>query len=114
MANLTTTSVEQGTMRTTAEITSRPRLLESSGPYQHSELFSDWFSRCRGALHFTACRVLGGPEGAELAVQNCWLRASRNPPTFDREGAFRSWLLRILIDEASTFLQQAAPRANAL
>ena len=48
--------------------------------------------------------MLGGPEEAELAIQNCWLTASRNPPTFDHEGAFRSWLLRVLIDEASAIL----------
>jgi DNA-directed RNA polymerase specialized sigma24 family protein len=58
------------------------------------------FSRCRRLLHFIACRVLGGTEGAEDSVQNCWLTASRNPPRFEHEGAFRSWLLRILIDEA--------------
>jgi hypothetical protein len=69
-----------------------------------SEVFDEWFSRCLGPLHFIACRVLGGSEGAEVAVQNCWLSASRNPPTFDREGEFRSWLLRVLIDEASAIL----------
>ena len=69
-----------------------------------SEVFDDWFSRCYGPLHFTACRVLGGSEGAEVAVQKCWLTASRNPPTFDRESEFRSWLLRVLIDEALAIL----------
>jgi hypothetical protein len=114
MANVMTAGVEEGATRVTSDLTFRPRLSECAGPHRHAELFNDWFSRCRGALHFTACRVLGGPEGAELAVQKCWLRASRNPPTFDREGAFRSWLLRILIDEASTFLRHTATRANGL
>ena len=58
------------------------------------------FSRCRGLLHFIACCVLGGTEGMRDSVQNCWLTASRNPPKFEHEGAFRSWLLRIVIDEA--------------
>ena len=78
------------------------------GPFateETSEVFHYWFASCRGSLHLTACRVLGGAEGADLAVRNCWLTASRNPPTFDREGAFRSWLLRVLIDEASAILQ---------
>jgi DNA-directed RNA polymerase specialized sigma24 family protein len=44
--------------------------------------------------------LLGSNEGAEDAVQSAWLTASRNPPRFEHEGAFRSWLLRILIDEA--------------
>ena len=69
-----------------------------------SEVFDEWFSRCLGPLHFIACRVLGGSEGAEVAVQKCWLTASRNPPRFDREGEFRSWLLRVLIGEASAIL----------
>jgi hypothetical protein len=109
MPHVTTASAEQGTMRTTSDLIFGLRVPKSSGLHHNSELFNDWFSRCRGTLHFTACRVLGGAEGADLAVQNCWLRASRNPPTFDREGAFRSWLLRILVTEALTLIQPAAP-----
>lgn len=71
----------------------------------NSESFDEWFSRCYRSLHFTACRVLSGPEGAGRAVRNCWIRASRDTPTFDCEGEFRSWVLRILIDEASAILQ---------
>jgi len=59
-----------------------------------------------------ACRVLGGSERAQLAVENSWLTASLNPLRFDNEGAFRSWLLRILIDEALAILRKD-PRANA-
>jgi hypothetical protein len=33
-------------------------------------------------------------------VQRCWLIASLEPPTFAYEGAFCSWLARVLIDEA--------------
>ena len=50
--------------------------------------------------HFIACRVLGGPDRADDAIENCWLRASLNPPRFEYEGTFRSWLIRVLIDEA--------------
>jgi DNA-directed RNA polymerase specialized sigma24 family protein len=70
------------------------------------ELFNDWFSRSRGLLHFVACRVLGSPERAELAIKNCWLTASRKPRRFDQEGAFRSWLVRVLITEALAILRQ--------
>jgi DNA-directed RNA polymerase specialized sigma24 family protein len=62
--------------------------------------FNDWFSRIRGALHAVAFRVLGSHEAAELATRNCWFTASRILPQFDSEGAFRSWLLRVLIKEA--------------
>ena len=72
----------------------------------HAEMFDMWFSRCLGVLHFTAHRVLGGPEGADLAVGNCWDMASRNTPSFASEGAFRSWLLRVLIDEALVIRRQ--------
>ena len=63
-------------------------------------VFNARFSRCHGLLHFIACRVLGGTEGARDSVQNCWFTASRNPSKFEHEGAFRGWLLRIVIDEA--------------
>ena len=68
-------------------------------------LFNARFSRCYGLLHFIACRVLGGPERADDAVDNCWLTASRNPPQFKYESEFRSWLLRVLIDEALDILR---------
>ncbi len=58
------------------------------------------FSRCRKVLYFLACRVLGSPEQAHDVVENCKVTASRNSPIFEYEGAFRSWLVRILIDEA--------------
>jgi DNA-directed RNA polymerase specialized sigma24 family protein len=64
------------------------------------------FSRCRRSLYFIARRVLGSAEGVEEAVQNCLLVASRNPPMFENEGAFRSWLLRILIDETLLILRR--------
>jgi hypothetical protein len=68
--------------------------------------FDAQFSRCRALLHFIACRVLGGPERAEDAVENCWRTASQDTPKFDYEGAFRSWLLRVLIDEAIAIVRK--------
>jgi len=73
---------------------------------EYTTVFEARFSRCRGLLHFIACRVLGSHEGAEDAVKNCWRSASRNPPKFEYEGAFRGWLLRILIDEALALLRK--------
>jgi len=67
---------------------------------EHSEVFNARFNRCRGLLYFIARRVLGRDNGAADAVHNCGLRASRNLRDFAYEGAFRSWLIRILIDEA--------------
>ena len=68
--------------------------------------FNARFSRSYRLLHFIACRVLGSPERADDAVENCWLTASRNPPRFEYEGEFRSWLLRVLINEALAVLRE--------
>jgi hypothetical protein len=73
---------------------------------EHSALFDVRFSRCRHLLYFVARRVLGHPETVEEAVQSCYLAAFRNPPEFENQGAFTSWLLRILIDEALVILRE--------
>jgi len=63
-------------------------------------VFHARFWRFYRLQHFIACRVLGGPDRADDAIDNCWRRASRNAPRFEYEGAFRGWLIRVLIDEA--------------
>ena len=73
---------------------------------EHFIVFEDRFSRCRPLLHFLACRILSSPENVKEAVHNCRITASRNPPRFEYEGAFRSWLVRVLIDEALAILRQ--------
>jgi DNA-directed RNA polymerase specialized sigma24 family protein len=71
-----------------------------------SAVFDARFSRCHEMLYFLAFRVLGSPERADDVVENCRITASQNPPTFEYEGAFRSWLVRILIDEALVIVRQ--------
>jgi DNA-directed RNA polymerase specialized sigma24 family protein len=73
------------------------------------------FSRCRRLLFFIANRILNCAQEAEEAVKNCRLTASCNPPAFPSDGAFKSWLVRILIDEATLLLRkrQAAPTASS-
>jgi len=66
---------------------------------ENIKILNERFSRYQGLLYFIACLVLGRSERAELAVEKSRLAASRNPPKFDNEGEFRSWLFRILIDE---------------
>jgi DNA-directed RNA polymerase specialized sigma24 family protein len=63
-------------------------------------------SRYRRLLHSVAHRVLGNPDRAHIAVQNCLFSASHCVTAFDCEGAFRSWLVRIAIDEALAMLQR--------
>src|SRR5215468_7604403 len=71
------------------------------------------FSRSYRFLHLVACPVLGDEERVPLAIKNCWRSASRNPPYFEYEGAFRSWLVRVLIDEALTILRKCPEPAHA-
>jgi len=73
---------------------------------EETPVFDTQFSRCRGLLYFIACRVLDDRDETEEAVQNCLLSATLHRPKLKSEGAFRSWLLRILIDEALQILRQ--------
>lgn len=68
--------------------------------------FDERFTRCHKTLQYTGGLILGGSEMAEYAIQKCRFRASRNPPNFESEGAFRSWILRLLIGEALSILHQ--------
>jgi DNA-directed RNA polymerase specialized sigma24 family protein len=65
------------------------------------------FLRYRRTLLLVAYRVLGDHNQAEDAVQRCLQSAAfRNVPRFETEGAFRSWLVRVLIDVALFILQE--------
>lgn len=70
------------------------------------ETFDVLFSRYRQVLFLVAYRVLGNRGEAGHAVQNCLRTASDNVPPFEHEGAFRSWLVRVLIDEAVKILNK--------
>jgi hypothetical protein len=71
---------------------------------EDSALFDFRFSRSYRLMHFIACRILDDPEQATKAVENCRHSASVRAPRFEYEGAFRSWLARVLIDEALLLL----------
>ena len=77
-----------------------------SSNHQRDIAFMERLWRYNSLLHFLAYRILGTHEGAGNAVENCRIAASRNQPDFEDEGAFRSWLARILIDEALAILCQ--------
>ena len=63
-------------------------------------------SRYRQTLLLVAYRVLGDHNQAEDAVQRCLMSSSWNVPHFETEGAFRSWLIRVLIDKALIILRE--------
>jgi DNA-directed RNA polymerase specialized sigma24 family protein len=75
-------------------------------PSEEPAVFHARFWRCHRLLHLIACRVVGGSERADDAIANCWLTASRNPPRFEYDGAFRSWLVRVLMDEGLAILHK--------
>ena len=82
-----------------------------SNSQENLEALDILFSRYRRTLSLVAYRVLGNHEEAEDAVQNCLRTAADNVPRFEHEGAFRCWLVRVLIDEAVILLnkQRVAP-----
>jgi len=69
-------------------------------------------SRYRRLLRSIAHRVLGNPDRAAIAVENCLFSASNRVTVFDCEGAFRSWLVRIAIDEALAILHGSSIPAH--
>jgi len=83
---------------------------ETKSPTYRKQLdkFDEWFSQCHNTLHFMACLILGASEMAETAVQSCRLRAFRHPRVFESQGAFRGWVLRLLIAEALSIRCRAA------
>jgi DNA-directed RNA polymerase specialized sigma24 family protein len=77
-------------------------------------IFRARFWRSSRILHIIAGRILDEPEQAKKAVENCWHSAAAHAPRFEYEGAFRSWLVRVLIDEALVLLakKQQIPETN--
>ena len=68
--------------------------------------FDARFSRCYNLLQFITRRILGNSEEIEDVIENCRVKASQSCLEFEDEGAFRSWLVRVLIDEALTILRK--------
>jgi RNA polymerase sigma factor (sigma-70 family) len=87
---------------------SRPddRALISRALRGDEEALNELFSRYYRFLYFLACRVLRDREDAQDVVQNCLLRAVCNLQQFNNDGAFRSWLARILVNEAISLLRK--------
>jgi RNA polymerase sigma-70 factor, ECF subfamily len=79
--------------------------LVSDGLQGNRDAFEILFSRYRPILYRLAQRILRNHEESEDAVQNCSLAAFRKLRDFKYEGAFRSWLVRILVNESITILR---------
>src|SRR5260370_2562858 len=61
-------------------------------------------ARYHRLLYFVADRVLGNPDRAAIAVENCLLWASRHFARFDDEAEFSNWLVRLRLAESSAHL----------
>jgi asparagine synthase (glutamine-hydrolysing) len=75
--------------------------------------FESRFLKNRKLIAFVARRVLDSQEEAETAVRECFKTASRNPPAFTSDGAFRSWILRMVIEEALLILSHKGNGVSA-
>ena len=70
-------------------------------------------ARYRRLLYDLALRMLRNHEEAEDTVQSCLLLAYRNLSNVKCEGSFRSWLVRILINEALAIVRKKKSRPAA-
>jgi RNA polymerase sigma-70 factor (ECF subfamily) len=80
--------------------------LVSDGLRGDTDAFEILFSRYQPILYRLAHRILRNHEEAEDAVQNSSLAAFRKLKSFKYEGAFRSWLARIVVNEAITIFRK--------
>jgi RNA polymerase sigma-70 factor, ECF subfamily len=94
------------TNRHEADVHLEDSKLVSDGLQGDRNAFEILFSRYRPILYRLALRILRNREESEDAVQNCSLVAFCKLETFKYEGAFRSWLARILVNEAITILRK--------
>jgi len=88
--------------------------LISAGLRGNENALDTLFARHRRLLHSLAVRILHNYEEAEDAVQNCMVLAFRNLPKFDCHGAFRTWLVRILINESIAILRKKKARPQVV
>jgi hypothetical protein len=89
-----------------SEVSSQGEDETPGNSHSNLEALDVLLSRYRLTLFLVAYRVLGDRSQAEDAVQRCLLSTSWNRPHFENEGAFRGWLVKVLIDEALLILHQ--------
>jgi DNA-directed RNA polymerase specialized sigma24 family protein len=81
--------------------------VESKLEEEDLAVFDARFGRSYPMLQYIARRILGDPERAEKAIENCRITASRNPPRFQYGGAFKSWIFKVLIHEVLALLPES-------
>lgn len=73
---------------------------------EQSERLDEWLLRSHKTLHYIARLILGSSELAASALERCRLRALEDSPRFESEGPFRSWIFRVLINEALSIIHR--------
>lgn len=84
--------------------------LVSRGLEGDQEALHVLFTKYSRLLYDLAHRVLRNREEAEDAVQCCLLQAYRNLSNVQCQSSFRSWLVRILINEALAIVRRKKSR----
>jgi DNA-directed RNA polymerase specialized sigma24 family protein len=64
------------------------------------------FLSCRGLLKQIAERVLNGTEAVDEAIERSYAAAAGQRRRFRNDGEFRRWLVRTVLNEALTILNQ--------
>jgi len=82
------------------------KYLISKGLEGDQEALQVLLTKYRRLLHDLAHRILRNHEEAEDAVQSCLLLAYRNLSNVPCRNSFRSWLIRILINEALAIVRK--------
>jgi len=73
---------------------------------EQSDRLDEWLLRSQKTLHYIARQILGSSELAASAVERCHSRALEDSPRFECEGPFRSWIFRVLINEALSIIHR--------
>jgi DNA-directed RNA polymerase specialized sigma24 family protein len=78
------------------------------GRWNDKELILHECVRYRGLLRQIAERLLDGCGNADEAVDRCIVAAANTRMPMHSRGEFRSWVLRLVIDEALHLLHETA------
>jgi len=82
--------------------------------FENLQICNACFHRGCNLLVSVARHVLSRQENPEEAIYNRWRVASRNPPRFEHEGAFRCRLVRVLLDSRSSFVKEEGVEVRAM
>ena len=76
------------------------------------EAFDELFQRHKSFVYSVCYRMLGSAEDAVDAMQATFIRAYRGLRGFRRQSAFRSWLYRIAVNEATLIIRRQQRRVD--